>query len=305
MAVFTGTSHVYNMAGTTGVGKFNREDLSDLITNIDPTKTPFVSSIGRGNANAVLHEWMQDTLAAAANNANIEGNEITFAAAGSGTRVTNMTQIHVKSVIISGTQDVVRKAGKGRELAYQVAKKTKEIARDLEVACLQNTQSVTGDATTARQLCGVVGWVTTNQTDAGTGTVTLTQTDLETMAKEAWDSGGDPDCVICGSFNKQTISGFTTGVVKNLDATSKKLVNAVDVYESDFGVMMIKPDHFVAADDVFMLDTSLWRLAYLRALRLVSLAKTGDAEKRALIMEVTLESLAEYGNAAVIDTATS
>ena len=305
MAVFTGTSHVYNMAGTSGVGKFNREDLSDLITNISPTKTPFISSIGRTKANAVLHEWMQDSLATAANNAHIEGNEITFTAASSGTRVNNRTQIHLKSVIISGTQDVVNKAGKGKEMAYQVAKLTKEIARDMEFGALNNTQSVAGNATTARQMEGVAGWISDNVTDIGTGTTALEQTHLETAVKQAWDDGGDPNLIICNSFNKQKISSFTTGVTKNLDANDKKLVHAVDVYESDFGVMQVKPDHFVNADDVHFIDTNLWKLAYLRPLKLHKLAKTGDAEKSALICEVTLQCGDEKGNASVVDTSTS
>jgi hypothetical protein len=304
MAIFTGTTTVYGMAGATGIGKFNREDLSDLITNIDPTETPFISGIGKATANAVLHEWMQDTLAAAANNANIEGNEITFTAAGSGTRVSNRTQIHVKSIIISGTQDIVNKAGKGRELAYQVAKQTKEIARDLEFGALNNTQSVTGGATTARQMEGVAGWIATNQTD-NLGTNTVTQSQIDTLAKQAWDDGGRPDKLFVGSYNKTVISGFTTGVTKNLDARDRRFVHAVDVYESDFNVLKVIPDHFTVADEVYAIQSDLWRLAYLRPLKLHDLAKTGDAEKRALIMEVTLECLAEYGNASIINTTTS
>ena len=305
MAVFTGTSHVYNMGGTSGVGKFNREDLSDLITNIDPTNTPFQSNIKRTTAKATLHEWMVDTLTAAANNANIDGNEITFSAASSGTRSSNMTQISVKSVIISGSQDAVNKAGKGKEIAYQVAKLTKEIARDLEYACLQNTESVTGDATTARKLKGAAGWVTSNATDKGTGTVTATQTDILLAAQQCWTAGGTPDTIICGGFNKRTISSFTTGVTKNLDARDKRLVLNVDVFETDFGVMKVLPDHFVATDDIFLFQMDLWRLAYLRPLKVEELAKTGDAEKRMLVTEVTLECLAENGNGYVYDTATS
>lgn len=305
MAIFTGTSHVYNMGGTAGIGKFNREDLSDMITNIDPTNTPFISNIGRTKAKGTLHEWMQDTLTAAANNAHIEGNEITFSAASSGTRLSNMTQISVKSVVISGTQDTVNKAGKGRELAYQVAKLTKEIARDMEYGLLNNAALVTGDATTARVANGVAGFVTSNVVDAGTGTVTMTAANLDSVIKQVWDDGGDPSMVICGSFNKQVISGFTTGVTKNLDASNRKFVIAVDVYESDFGVLQIRPDHFVLADNVWVLDPSLWAVAELRPLGLETLAKTGDAEKRALICEYTLECKAEAGNGGVIDTATS
>jgi hypothetical protein len=306
MAIFTGTTSVYTAAGSTGVGKFNREDLSDLITDISPTATPFISNIGRTKANAVLHEWMRDSLASAAANAAIEGDELTGSVtASSGTRLSNYCQILRKSVIVSGTQEVVRKAGKGSEIAFAVAKLTKEIARDLEYAALQNTQSVTGDATTARQMKGAAGWVTSNATDKGTGTVTATQSDINLAAQQCWTAGGKPDMIICGGFNKRTISSFTTGVTKNLDARDKRLVFAVDVYETDFGVMKVMPDHFVATDDIFLFQSDLWKLAYLRPLRVEDLAKTGDADKKLLVTEVTLECAAEDGNGYVYDTATS
>ncbi len=301
MGVFTGTSHAYNMGGSTGIGKFNREDLSDLITNISPTETPMVSNIGRTKATAVQHEWMRDALAAAAANAHIEGNEVTFSAASSGTREINMTQILVKSVVVSDTQDVVRKAGKGAELAYQVAKLTKEIARDLEYACLQNGALVTGDATTARSMRGVSSWVSTNTSDIGTGTVTVTQGDIMLIMQKCWTSGGKPDMLICGGAQKRTISGMTTGVTKNLDARDKRFVQAIDVFETDFGVLKVMPDHFIATDDIAILQTDLWKLAYLRPLQVKDLAKTGDATKKMLVTEVTLESLSETGNGLIID----
>jgi hypothetical protein len=301
MGMFTGTSHVYHMGGTTGIGKFNREDLSDLITNISPTDTPFVSNIGRTKATAVQHEWMRDSLANAAANANIEGNEVTFSSASSGTREINMTQILVKSVIVSDTQDVVRKAGKGAELAYQVAKLTKELARDLEYACLQNGALVTGDATTARAMRGVSSWVSTNTSDLGTGTVTVTQGDIMLIMQKCWTSGGKPDMLICGGAQKRTISGMTTGVTKNLDARDKRFVQAIDVFETDFGVLKVMPDHFIATDDIAIIQTDLWKLAYLRPLQVKDLAKTGDATKKMLVTEVTLEALSENGNGLIID----
>lgn len=305
MPIFTGTTSVYTAAGSTGVGKFNREDLSDMVTNISPTKTPFVSSCGRTDATAILHEWMNDTLDAAAANAQIEGNETTFTAGSSGTRLSNNCQILSDSILVSRSQDKVRKAGKGKEIAYQIFKKTKELARDLEYACLQNTQSVAGDGTTARELKGVAGWLTSNQVDKGTGTITATQTDINLAAQNAWTDGGEPDTIICGGFNKRTISSFTTGVTKNLDANDKRFVTAVDVFETDFGVMKVIPDHFTVADDIYLLQMDLWKLAYLDNLQVVDLAKTGDADKKLLVMEVTLECGDEAGNASIIDTATS
>ena len=38
-----------------------REDLSNIIYDVSPTMTPFMSNIGRGKATHTLHEWQTDT----------------------------------------------------------------------------------------------------------------------------------------------------------------------------------------------------------------------------------------------------
>jgi hypothetical protein len=307
MAVFTGTDLTYTIAGATGVGKFNREDLTDLITNISPTERPFVAAIGRSTAKSTLHEWMHDVLRAATTNAQLEGDDFGYTGSTSGTRLNNRTQIMRETIIVSGTQDVVDKAGMSKWLTYQVAKKSKELGNDLEWACLNQTQTVTGASGTARQFKGVPGWVTSNVVNktSGTETFAVTQTDINLASQNAWTDGGSPNLLLCGAFNKRQISSFTTGVTKNLDASDKRFVMHVDVYETDFGIFKVVPDHFIPADDIWLLDPALWSLAYLRPLSVKEPALTGDASKRAMLMEVTLVCRAEEGNAGVINTTTA
>ena len=134
MAIVANTFQTYAAIG-------NREDLSDIIYNISPTDTPFMSSIGKEKASGTLHEWQTDALATAAANAQIEGDEITFTAVTPTVRLNNQTQISRKSVIVSGTQDTVNSAGRNNELAYQISKSSKELKRDMEVVLTAN-QSV-------------------------------------------------------------------------------------------------------------------------------------------------------------------
>ena len=68
MALPTNTFATYEAIG-------NREDLSDVIYRIDPTDTPFVTSIEREKATNVNHEWQTQALAAAAQNAQLEGDD--------------------------------------------------------------------------------------------------------------------------------------------------------------------------------------------------------------------------------------
>ena len=294
MALLSGAGQSYALSGANGVGLHNREDLQDFITNISPTETPFLSGIGQVEAKAVIHEWLSHSLAdAAADNVAVEGNESTFATPTVLVRTTNQTQINEKTVAISGTQDKVNKAGMGRELAYRVLLHTKEIKRDMESAALQNTVGVVGDSTTARRIKGYAAFVTTN-TSAVTTAPTADAINAE--LQDIWTAGGNPDTLMVGGTNKRAISALTTGVVKNLDANDRRLVSAVDVYESDFSVQRVVPNRFDSTQTVKMIESDLFKMAVLRPLAISPLGKSGDTDKRLLNIEWTLECRAENGN---------
>ena len=318
MAQVTGTYSVYDAAGL-------REDLSDIIYSISPTETPFMSGIGKEKATAVLHEWSTDSLASAvANNAQIEGDEIGFSAPSATTRVNNRTQISRKSVIVTGTLDSVSKAGRNNELAYQISKASKELKRDMESSLTANNSSVVGNDSTARELAGLAGWIQQNN-DAGAGGANgqvngadvpgtartdgtqraFTESQLKNVIKKCWDEGGDPSMIMLGSFNKQVLSGFTGGSTRFDPAENKRLVAAVDVYESDFGAMTVVPNRFQRARDVFVLQPDMFATAFLRDFQLMDLAKTGDATKQALLAEYTLVSKNEKASGAIFDVTTS
>ena len=318
MAQVTGTYSVYDAKGL-------REDLSDIIYSISPTETPFMSGIGKEKATAVLHEWQTDSLASAvATNAQIEGDEIGFSAPSATTRVNNRTQISRKSVIVTGTLDSVSKAGRNNELAYQISKASKELKRDMESSLCANNSPVVGDDSTARELAGLAGWIQQNN-DAGAGGANgqvsgadvpgtartdgtqraFTESQLKSVIKKCWDEGGDPSMIMLGSFNKQVLSGLTGGSTRFDPAENKRLVAAVDVYESDFGAMTVVPNRFQRARDVFVLQPDMFATAFLRDFQLMDLAKTGDATKQALLAEYTLVSKNEKASGAIFDVTTS
>lgn len=303
MALLTNAGESYTLSGNlgsrAGIGRQNREDLADFITNISPTECPFTSGIGRTEATAVTHEWLTHSLAAAAaGNVVVEGNEATLLTPTTLTRVTNVCQINQKAVAVSGTQDRVRKAGMAKELAYRVVLHTKEIKRDIEVAALQNTAAVTGDTTTARQMKGVVGFITTNT--AATITTSVSSDDINSMLQECWDEGGNPDTLMVNGTKKRQVSaiaGVTTSNYEwNMEASAKKFQTAVDVWDGDFGVQRIIANRFDNTLTVKALEMSTWKLAVLRPLAIEELAKTGDTTKRMLTSELTLECRAENAN---------
>jgi hypothetical protein len=313
MALPTDTFTSYSAIG-------NREDLSDVIYNVDPTDTPFLTSIPRTKATAVLHEWQTDALAAAsATNAVLEGDDATTDAVTATTRLSNTCQISDKVPRVTGTQQAVVAAGRKDELAYQIVKSAKELRRDMESSLLANNAEVTGDATTARELGGIGAWIDTN-TSAGSGGSdgsvgntartdgtqrAFTETLLKTVLGLCWDNGGDPDCIMLGRFNKQAASGFTGNATRFKEAEDRALMASIDIYESDFGQLEIIPNRFQRARDGLVLQKDMWAVGYLRPVQIVNLAKTGDSERRQIIVEYTLESRNEKASGLVADLTTS
>lgn len=311
----TNTYSTYDAVG-------NREDLSDFITNISPTKTPFQSMISTVSATSTKNEWQTDSLAAASGtNAVIEGDDATTDASTATTRLFNYTQILDKVPRVTGTQRAMDSAGRADEMDYQILKRTKEIKRDLETSLLANNAQVAGNDTTARELGGIESWIATNDdfgagagasptgdgTDARTdGTQrAFTESQLKSVIASCFDAGGEPDTISVGSFNKQALSAFSGGSTRNIDATAKTLVNAVDVYVSDFGTMQVVPNRFQRSRSALVLEMDKWQMADLRPFQRFDLAKTGDTDRVQLVMETTLVSLNEAASGGVFDLTTS
>lgn len=291
----------------------NREDLSDVIYNIAPTETPFFNMIAKGKATATLHEWQTQDLATAANNEQAEGDDATAVATTPTVRLGNRTQISAKTASVSGTQEDVDKAGRSSEMAYQMALKSKELKRDIEVGLTQNAIS----ATSPRRSRGLVGWADSANVNGGTGYVApnyitnVAQTDgtqraftealLKDVAQKVFTSGGNPNVVMMGPAAKQTFSTFTGNATRMDEAEDKKVTAAVDVYVSDFGALKAVPNRFQRARDVWVLDTSMWACAWLRPLKSWELAKTGDSIRRQILGEYTLEARNPKANGLIAD----
>lgn len=308
---------------TTFAAKGNREDLTDVIYNISPTQTPFMSAVGKGKATATFHEWQTDALAAAASNIQLQGDDsFTLDPVTATTRLGNYTQIMRKTAVVSKTQDVVKKAGRGNEMAYQVAKKMKELKRDMEFGLLQNQQRSAGAATTGPQFAAVLSWIKTNTAKGvggvdpaaadGTGLRTdgtqasFTEANLKTVLKQVYDNSGDaPELLMLGTFNKQVASTFTGNATRMNDADSGKLYAALDVYEYDFGTIKIVANRFQRSRDGLVINTDLWAVPFLRPVAVSDLATTGDATKKMIITEFTLECRNEAGSGGCFDLTTS
>lgn len=250
-------------------------------------------------------EWLTDSLANAGSNKHIEGADYSFSKPAARVRTGNYTQILQTPVEVSDTQRVVLKAGVEDEFAYQMAKKMKEHARDIEYALVNGTGN-SGASGTARELKGVLAWISTNTTTGtGTGNEALTEDMFNDTLQDIWNQGGMPDTAWVNGFQKRKVSAFTGGATKQVEADEKKITATVSVYDSDFGRIKIVLDRFMATDQVAITQTDLWKVAILRPTKKVDVAKVGSATRAVIESELTLESRNEAGSGKITQLTTS
>jgi hypothetical protein len=286
-----------------------REEVSDVITNIDPTDTVFISNIGKGKCQTTYLEWTTDSLAAATNNAVVEGATATATDIDAPGRTGNYTQISRKVFDISDTMEALDSVGGLTKLAYQTAKKLKELARDMEYAAINNTASSAGGSSTARELCGLKGWVATSLYSFGGATAVtnlLTEDIFVARLQAAWTLGGKPDIVLAPAAQKRKVSAFNGAnrITVTEDAGGKKIVNVVDYYETDFGVVRIYLTRNISVDStnyewMFFLQKDKFELLTLIPVKVEKLARTGISQMVQISTEYTLRSWQEKASASL------
>jgi hypothetical protein len=305
-----------------------REDLANIIYDISPVDTPFISNIGRDTCENTFYEWQTDSLAAAdTTNAAIEGADAGNANFDPTVRVGNYTQISTKVISVSGTDDSVNNAGMRTQMAYQTAKSAKELKRDMEAIVTSNQAGVAGNSTsTPRKTAGLPTWLITNSqangatvssmsgasgngypstawTSLSTSTdVALTETMLKTAIQQVWTQGGDPKIFMVNAYNKTVASAFAGLAQQRINytsATPMKIIATADVYLGDFGEVSIVPNRFQPGNFAFVLDPEYASISYLRPFRTFDLAKTGDSDKKEMVVEYGLRVRSEKAHAVI------
>lgn len=301
-----------------------KEDISDVITNISPTQTPFSTMIGSEGVHNTLFQWQEDSLNAVGVNAQAEGGVAIAAVQNPTVLRNNVTQILEKTASTSGTADTVSTYGRDREMAYQLMLRSKEIKRDLEYAFVGlNQAKVSGDdgtsyAGTPRKTASAfaqldaggvynidVGSGSPNQ-GLGTSPSTfktggtagaITETAVLTVQNVLYDQGAEVDTIMTPPGVAQGIALFAANAsaaglaparTRFVDEGTKKLVNVVDVYESTFGTLRVVMNRFILPTGVLMFESAMWKKAVLRNWFRTTLAKVGDSTQVMIIGEFGL-----------------
>ena len=332
MAIAPNTRTTYSAVGI-------REDLSNIIYNISPMDTPFMSSVGQGSCDNTLFEWQTDELADAAANQQLEGDDSMHAlAVAEPRRLQNYCQISYKAVQTSGTAEAVDFAGRKSSQAYQLAKRAKEIKRDMEKMMLSEDLAVSGATGTARKTAAVMSWLgtasagTSNIIDGSASPVVgivnqgsptagfpngtsvaspsgsdavLTMAMINLAMQRVFTQGGEPTEIMCDATLKQKISALGGSVIADLQkdapgAAPATAVNAIDVLVTDFGTLKVVPSRLCLPNQLYFFDYDFWSIDYLRPFQTETLAKTGDSMKQLMIAEYGLRAKNGLANAAVI-----
>lgn len=300
--------------------KGNREDLSNLIYNIDPTDTPFVSAVGRRNVSNVVFDWQTENLPAVSTTAELEGFELSRSAGTPTVRQSNICQIMKRDATVTGSQQGANAAGKSSEMAHQMALASKALKRDVEkVVSGTNQGQTSGDATTARKTRSLESWLATNA-NRGTGGANaanatsgatdgtqraFTETLLKNTLQTCYTNGAEPSVLLVGPVNKMKVSDFTGRASARQNIGADKVQQSVAVYASDFGEIKVVPSRWIRERTAFLLDPNYAAIAYYRPFQRKPIAAIGDAETEMIVAEFGLEMRNEAAHGVIADLTTS
>jgi uncharacterized protein YbjQ (UPF0145 family) len=286
------------MASYDQVGR--KEDISDVITTITPTKTPFQAIIGSENIHNIVKQWQEDSLNAVAANAQVEGANAISAVQNATVMRSNTTQIFMKTASVTGTADTVETYGRDRELAYQLSLRSAEIKRDLENAYVGvNQAAVTGSDGVARSMASALNMIATaNNYFMGAGTplggnsgtpAALSETAVLAVSQQLYAQGADPDTILVKPGDSLTVANFQTNSrTRFVENGTKDVVNVVNFYESPFGRLKVVMDRFILPTSALVFEASMWKKLVLRNWFRETLAKVGDSTQVMIVGEMSL-----------------
>jgi hypothetical protein len=276
----------------------NKEDLSDFITNISPEETPAYDRFGTVSAAATKHEWQIDALGAATANAQVEGKTFSASAVTPTVRLTNSAQTFTKEFTVSDIQEVVSKAGRAKESAYQMVKAAKELKRDFEWTLWNVGIDATGGAGgagTGVKMKNVHAWISATNNTGSVSTLTagasatMTETEFNQSWQMIWNQGGKPNTAYLGGSLKRLVSGWGTSTSR-VWSGEKKITNTVGVYEGDYGVLETILDRYTNSKAVYLVQEDLFKKAVLQPVKWKPLAARGLGQDFMLYHTFTIES---------------
>jgi Family of unknown function (DUF5309) len=314
MAVPTNTLQTYQSTN-------NAENVTDIVMNIDPIDTPLLTLAKKTTAEATYTQWPIESLSAVdTNNANIEGDDATIDASSTPTLVGNYTQLMDKTASVTTTQEAIKRYGVKNEMAKQMAKKSKELKRDMETTMFLNQARVVGAAGTAQKMRALPSWLTTNVSRGATGangSSTTAATDgtqrnftealLKALIVTTITNADElPGVLFAGPANRANVSSQLSGnSTRFYEVKSGELNASISVYRSDYGPLKIVMDRFQRERDMFLLNPDYIGIRTLEPMQTQDLATTGLTKKKQIWTNFTLEVSNEKAHGVLADLNTA
>lgn len=302
-----------------------KESLENVIYNITPFETPFLTRCGKTSVANTFHEWSTQSLRSSAANAHVEGDDSVAEARTDVSRLGNYTQIFKNTVSIPDTDASLDRAGATNSMAHHTLMVAREQKLDVEKALFDNNARAAGNSTTARELAGAPSWMITNidfqngngganptgdgtdaRTDDGTPTA-FTQAKFDTVMQSIWENGGTPDTCYLSAFQMNKALSFTgnNNQRANVVAGDERVVNSLSIYLTPWGQVAFQPSRENRSRDVYIMQDSMWNVGILRPAKNVALSKTGDSERRSVVQELTLICKNEKSSGLIADNTTT
>lgn len=315
MAAPVNTVQSYDMVGI-------KEQISDVIYNKDPEETPLFTSMSKKKATNTFFEWQTDTLRASRDNANIEGSDVTPQARSASVRLGNYTQIFLDAVATSGTDGALSKAGRAKQMAYEILKIGKEQRLDIEKALFSNQARDAGTSSSPRRMAGLPAWIYTNATaesggsnPTGDGTdartdgtpAAFSQTRFDAAMRSIVEQSGNMRAkkVYLSPFQMDVALGFTGNNNQRNDSGVARVTNDLVAYKTPYGEVSFQMSLECRSRDVFILDESMWEIAQARPMSTKKMGTSGDNDKRFIVTELTVCAKNQKTSAIIPDCTTS
>jgi hypothetical protein len=282
-----------------------KENISDIITNISPRKTPFQSSIGSEKVHQPIYQWQEDSLRSVSATTQVEGADASEITVTPTVMRSNYTAIFSEAVKIAGSVQAAQAYGRAKELAYQMAKSAAALKRDVENAFVGTAAvAAAGTSSTARVTASYHAQITgsgtsTNSAQAGNvwfmgASTALSEAVLVSAIQSAYTAGGDPTRILVTPSNSIVLAGFASAsgryrFVSNPGDTKTTITNAVNLYVSPFGEQVVELDRFLRAKSTLVYDPDMWAVATFRPWTRENLAKIGDSERQFIVGELGLK----------------
>lgn len=317
MTQFAGTTDSFDSAAL-------KESLSPVIWDLFPMDTYFQNTIDKEDVSNPQHQWVFDTLAAAGNNKQLQGDSFTYTTLATATRVSNYTQIAYKAISVSETLKASGSVG-GNPMSRATMKAMKEYKRDVEFDLLGRQGSSAGATGTAAASGGVCAWIwgtgaaivgntvypstggtggnttgttpsyasaaVAGQTDGTTSSSTVVLADITAAAELAWTDGGEPDVIIASSSQKKYIDQLSSLATRMVDigrTDPLPISNSANVIVTSFGTFKVVMSRYLNRTTTLVMQMDKWAMGQLRAPKVVDIAKTADADQKVIIGEYTL-----------------